>query len=138
MNSRRIFFGKRRLLGLLELLALNLLGLFSCIVLTDAIHRDSMRDRVQPRAQGTGVFQLANAVECLDPDLLKHVERRVRIADETGCVVEQWPLHHRNQVLERPWFARLATQRHPLVLCSILAIHGLSLLMSKETLWWFN
>src|ERR1035438_6182836 len=141
MNRSGIFCCKRWLVGLLKILELNLLRLLPRVVLADAIHRDSMRNAIQPRPQRTGVFQFANAAKDLDPYLLQHIERAVCIARQTGCVVKQWPLHHRNQILEGPRLAALAAQRQPLVLRSsfalrrhsVLYLHPLSKSMSKET-----
>src|ERR1035438_5853057 len=141
MNRRSIFIRKRGILGLLKVFELTLLGPLPGNVAADAIHRDSMRNAIQPRPQRTGVFQFANAAKDLDPYLLQHIERAVCIARQTGCVVKQWPLHHRNQILEGPRLAALAAQRQPLVLRSsfalrrhsVLYLHPLSKSMSKET-----
>src|SRR5271165_4666740 len=132
MNRRRIVFGKRRLLGLLKLLELNLLGLLPRIVLADSIHCDSMRDRVQPRPQRTGVFQLVYAANRPDPHILKNVEPAVRIAGQAGRVVEQRPFHDRDKVFESAWLASLATECDPLIPDSILRFHLHLQPMSKQ------
>lgn len=138
MNLTRIFLGKRWLFGFLKILGVNLLRLLPRVVFANAIHGDSMRNRIQPRPQRAGIFQFPHAAKDPDPYLLQHVERTVRAAGEAGSVVEQWPLHHRDQVLECARLARLATQRKPLVLDSIFAVHVRSLHMSNEALLRFN
>ena len=138
MNCRRIFIRKRRLLSLDKFLVLRLLDRLTPGVLSDAVHGDSMDDGIQPRPQCAGIFQLVNAAEDLEPHVLKHVERAVRIARQSHRVIEQGPLHHRDQVLECARIAGLASKRHPLVLRSILAFHVLSLYMSQQKRCRFN
>ena len=138
VKGRGICFRKRRLFGFLKISKLDLLSPFSGCIAANSIHGNSMRDRVQPRPQGTRVFQLPDVAERLDPNVLKNVQPTVRIAGQAGRVVEQRPLHHRDQILESALLARLASERKPFVPGSILTIHMCSLSMSNEKRSRFN
>ena len=138
VNGRRIRFGKRRFIRFSKVLILHFFGLLAGVVAADAIHRDSMRDRIEPRSQGAGVSQLSDAAKNPDPHLLQNVERTVLVAGQTRRVVKQQPLHDCNQILECTWPISLAAKRYPLVLCPILVLHMHSLLMSKGKSSWFN
>src|SRR5260370_12760712 len=92
-----------------------------------------MGDGVEPRTQRAGILELADAAQDLDPHLLEHVQPTILTAGQTGRIVEQRTLHAGNQILECTHIARLATERDPLIVCSIFFSHVPSLIMSTET-----
>ena len=122
MNRRRIFFCKRQLLGFVKILKLCLLGLLPGCIAAVSIDRNAMGDGVESRAQETGILELANVAQHLDPRLLKHVEPTVLIAGQTARIVEQRAFRGSNQVLECTHFASLATERNLLVGCAVFLI----------------
>ena len=115
MDCCGVFFGKRRFVSFLKVLKIGRLGLFPGYIAADAIHGDTMGVRVQPRPERAGVLQLSNTAKGPNPYVLKHIEPTVWIARQTCRLVEQWPLHDRDQVFEGAHFAGLATKRQPLV-----------------------
>src|SRR5665213_3739921 len=138
MDCGGVLDGKRRLFGFLKIFKLDLLGTLSGRVAPDAIDRDAMRYGVEPRAQRARVFELADAVQHLDPYVLKHVEPDILTARQCGRVIKQRTLHDGDQIFECAHIARLATERYPLIASSIFVIHGPSLIMSKEECPRFN
>ena len=132
MNRRRIFVRKRRFFGFLKIFKVHLLSPLSGCIAADSIHRNAMGDGVEPRTQRAGILELADAAQDLDPHLLKHVQPTILTAGQTGRIVEQRTFHDGNQILECTHIARLATERDPLIACSIFVIHVPSLNMSRE------
>ena len=133
-----VFFRKCRFRRFLRVIELSLLGLFPGNVAADSIHCDSMSNGVQPRSQRARFFQTTNATKGSNPHVLKNVEPAVQIADQTGGIVKQRPLHDGDKIFKSARFPGLATERDPLVSGSILTIHMRSLLMSKRKRLWFN
>lgn len=124
--------------GVEEAVESGLFGFVSLVVAADAVDGDAVGDGVEPGLEGAGIFQLSNAADDLEPDLLQDIERGVGVSGEAGGVIEQRPFHGRDEVSECARFAGLAAKGEPLELEPFGSFVGHLSNMSKMGGGWFN